>query len=55
MAPMGIIVVSMNDMTESVDTITATMHRMSFDTQVMGRNIENVSGPMRFMNNFVPW
>ena len=52
---MGMIVVSMSDMTESVDAITHTMHRMGFDTQVMGRNIENVSGPMRFMNNFVPW
>jgi hypothetical protein len=52
---MGRIVISMADMTESMDSMTFTMNRMSFDTQVMGRNIENVSGPMRFMNNFVPW
>ena len=54
-AAMGAIVVSMRDMTESVDSMSYTMYYMRYDTQLMGRNIENVSGPMRFMNNFMPW
>ncbi len=52
---MGAIVVSMREMNESVDSMSYTMYHMSYDTQAMGRNIENVSGPMRFMNNFMPW
>ncbi len=52
---MGAIVVSMRDMNDSIDSMAYTMYQMSQDTQVMGRNIENVAGPMRFMNKFVPW
>ena len=52
---MGAIVVSMREMNESVDSMSYTMYHMSYDTQAMGRSIENVSGPMRFMNNFMPW
>jgi hypothetical protein len=32
-----------------------TMHHMRYDTHLMGRNIDNVAGPMRFMNSFMPW
>jgi hypothetical protein len=28
---------------------------MGYDTRQMGRNIDKVSGPMRFMNSFSPW
>ena len=52
---MGQIVISMRDMNQSVDSMSYTMYRMSADTAVMGRNIEDVSGPMRFMNNFMRW
>jgi hypothetical protein len=45
----------MREMNESVDAMSYTMYNMGYDTRVMGRNVENVSGPMRFMNNFVPW
>lgn len=54
-AAMGAIVISMHDMNESIDSMSYTMYHMSYDTRAMGRNIENVSGPMRFMNSFVPW
>ncbi len=54
-AAMGAIVVTMQDMTRSIDAMSYTMYYMRHDTQLMGRNIENVSGPMRFMNNFMPW
>ena len=54
-AAMHVIVVSMREMNESIDSMSYTMYNMSYDTQTMGRNIENVSGPMRFMNNFMPW
>jgi len=54
-AAMGAIVVTMQDMTRSIDSMSYTMYYMRHDTQLMGRNIENVSGPMRFMNSFVPW
>jgi hypothetical protein len=52
---MGAIVVSMREINESVDSMSYTMYNMGYDTRQMGRNVENVSGPMRFMNNFVPW
>jgi methyl-accepting chemotaxis protein len=42
-------------MNQTMGNMTSTMHQMRFDTATMGRNIENVSGPMRFMNNFMPW
>jgi len=54
-AAMGAIVVTMQDMTRSIDSMSYTMYYMRYDTRLMGRNIENVSGPMRFMNNFLPW
>jgi len=54
-AAMGAIVITMRDMTQSIDSMSYTMYYMRYDTQLMGRNIENVSGPMRFMNNFMPW
>lgn len=54
-AAMGAIVITMRDMTQSIDSMSNTMYYMRYDTQLMGRNIENVSGPMRFMNNFMPW
>jgi len=54
-AAMGAIVVSMRDMTGSIDSMSYTMYYMRHDTQLMGRNIENVSGPMRYMNNIMPW
>ncbi len=54
-AAMGAIVSNMRDMNQSIDSMSYTMYHMRYDTQTMGRNIENVSGPMRFMNNFMPW
>lgn len=54
-AAMGAIVISMRDMNQSIDSMSYTMYNMRYDTQTMGRNLENVSGPMRFMNNFMPW
>ena len=54
-AAMGAIVITVREMNESVDSMAYTMHYMRYDTQVMGRNIEDVSGPMRFMNDFMPW
>ena len=54
-ASMGAIVVSLDHMNNSVDTMSFTMYQMQYDTASMGHNIRNVSGPMRFMNNFVPW
>jgi uncharacterized protein YoxC len=54
-AAMGAIVITVRDMNESVDSMAYTMHHMSYDTRVMGRNMEDVSGPMRFMNDFMPW
>jgi hypothetical protein len=52
---MGAIVISMHEMNESINSMSYTMYQMSHDTRTMGRNMENVSGPMRFMNSFVPW
>ena len=54
-AAMGAIVITVRDMNESVDSMAYTMHHMSYDTRAMGRNLEDVSGPMRFMNDFMPW
>lgn len=54
-AAMGAIVITMREMNQSVDSMSYTMYQMRYDTQTMGRNIENVAGPMRFMNNFTPW
>jgi len=54
-AAMGVIVVNMQEMNKSIDSMSYSMYSMGYDTQAMGRNMENVSGPMRFMNNFMPW
>ena len=54
-AAMGAIVISMREMNQSIDSMSYSMYSMGYDTQTMGRNMENVSGPMRFMNNFMPW
>jgi hypothetical protein len=54
-AAMGAMVVNTRDMKTSIDSMSYTMYHMRYDTQLMGRNIENVSGPMRLMNNFMPW
>lgn len=54
-AAMGAMVINTREMNQSIDSMAYTMHHMRYDTQAMGRNIENVSGPMRFMNNFLPW
>jgi methyl-accepting chemotaxis protein len=54
-AAMGAIVISLREMNESVNSMSYTMYHMRYDTQAMGRNIEDVSGPMRFMNDFMPW
>ncbi len=51
----GAIVVSLRDMNKSVDSMSFTIHKMSYDTWQMGRSIDTVSGPMRFMNSFSPW
>jgi uncharacterized protein YoxC len=51
----GAIVVSMRDMNQSIDSMSYTMYSMGYDTRQMGRNIDKVSGPMRFMNSFSPW
>ncbi|HFD80396.1 MAG TPA: methyl-accepting chemotaxis protein [Gammaproteobacteria bacterium] len=52
---MGEIVVSMKEMNQSIDSMSYTMYHMQYDTRVMGRNLESTTGPMRFMNSFVPW
>ncbi|MCO6411851.1 MAG: methyl-accepting chemotaxis protein [Thiogranum sp.] len=52
---MGAIVVSMEHMNQSIDSMSFTMYQMRYDTSSMGRNMQNATGPMRFMNNFVPW
>ena len=52
---MGAIVVSMREMNQSIASVSYTMHSMGYDTRQMGRSIDNVSGPMRFMNKFTPW
>lgn len=54
-AAMGAIVITLREMNDSVNSMSYTMYHMRYDTQTMGRNIDNVSGPMRFMNNFMPW
>lgn len=46
---------NMGQMNQSMSSMSVTMYRMGQDTAVMGRNIHNISGPMRFMNSFVPW
>jgi len=54
-AAMGAIVVSLDRMNHSIDTMSYTIYQMSYDTASMGRNLQNTTGPMRFMNSFMPW
>jgi uncharacterized protein YoxC len=52
---MGAIVVTMRELDNGINSMAHTIHKMSIDTWAMGRNFDNVSGPMRFMNSFTPW
>ncbi|VAW79351.1 hypothetical protein MNBD_GAMMA13-250 [hydrothermal vent metagenome] len=54
-AAMGAIVITLREMNDSVNSMSHTMYEIRYDTHSMGQNLENVSGPMRFMNDFVPW
>jgi uncharacterized protein YoxC len=54
-AAMGAIVVSMERMNQSIDSMSYTMYEMRYDTASMGRNIHQTTQPMRFMNSFMPW
>ncbi|MEE9491816.1 MAG: hypothetical protein V3W04_00360 [Gammaproteobacteria bacterium] len=46
---------SISTMNGSVGSMSNTIHQMRYDTSSMGRNLQNVTGPMRFMNSFMPW
>ncbi len=46
---------SMDRMNTSIDSMSFTMYEMRFDTATMGRNLHSTTGPMRFMNSFMPW
>ena len=46
---------SMDRMTKSMDSMSFTIYEMRFDTATMGRNLHSTTGPMRFMNSFMPW
>ena len=52
---MQAIVASMDRMNTSIDSMSVTMYDMRFDTATMGRNLHSTTGPMRFMNSFMPW
>jgi hypothetical protein len=49
------IAANMDHMTDSIDSMSYTMYEMRFDTATMGRNLHSTTGPMRFMNSFMPW
>ena len=49
------IVISMDHMNSSIDSMSFTVHQMRLDTATMGRNLHSTTGPMRFMNSFMPW
>ncbi len=42
-------------MDQSMGAMVMTMNQMQYDTALMGHNLHSASGPMRFMNNFMPW
>jgi hypothetical protein len=42
-------------MGRNIETMSVTMYQLRNDTAFMGKNLHNASGPMRFMNNFMPW
>lgn len=52
---MDSIVVNMTGINQSTADMAVTMHQMQRDTAIMGYNIHSASGPMRLMNNFMPW
>ncbi len=52
---MEAMLVSMENMNQNMGNMSMTMHQMRFDTASMGRNLQNTTGPMRFMNSFMPW
>ncbi len=54
-AAMHAIVLSMDQMNTSIDSMSFTVHQMRLDTATMGRNLHSTTGPMRFMNSFMPW
>lgn len=45
----------MDGMNGSMKDMTVTMYYMRQDMSSMGYNIHSASGPMRMMNNFMPW
>ncbi|MBU1191194.1 MAG: hypothetical protein KKA36_04130 [Gammaproteobacteria bacterium] len=46
---------SVERMTQSMSVMSVSVYEMRYDTRSMGRNLQNTTGPMRFMNTFVPW
>ncbi len=46
---------TMIGMAGSMESMTAAMHLMRQDVATISWNIHNVSRPMNFMNNMVPW
>ena len=45
----------MYGMNESMRDMTVTMYYMRQDMSSMGYNMHSAAGPMRMMNNFMPW
>jgi hypothetical protein len=54
-ASMHAISASMDRMNTAIDSMSFTIYEMRFDTATMGRNLHSTTGPMRFMNSFMPW
>lgn len=52
---MDAVVAHMGGMNQSTMAMSATMQQMRHDTATMGYNMHSASGPMRFMNSFMPW
>lgn len=46
---------SVERMTQSMAIMSVSVYEMRYDTRSMGRDLKNTTGPMRFMNTFVPW
>ena len=46
---------SLEHMTNSVSMMSTTIYQMRYDTAIMGQNLHSATGPMRFMNTFMPW
>lgn len=47
--------VSLERMTRSMDTMSIAVYQMRGDTAYMGHSVRDATGPMRFMNTFMPW